>query len=108
MTPEEYWAAVELFAQLQDIAVDERQAALDAACEGNPALRAQVLRLLDADSHASGGSFLGRPAIEDAAQLASAEEVQYSVQGRCWETTFWASASERAEWASSTKLRTCA
>ena len=76
MTPEEYWPAVELFAQLQDMAVEERQAALDAACEGNPALRAQVLRLLDADSHASGGDFLGRPAIEDAARVVSAEEVQ--------------------------------
>jgi hypothetical protein len=42
MTPEEYWPAVELFAQLQDMAVEERQAALDAACEGNPALRAHA------------------------------------------------------------------
>jgi serine/threonine protein kinase len=31
MTPEDYWPAVELFAQLQDMAVEERQAALDAA-----------------------------------------------------------------------------
>src|SRR5579863_2560503 len=78
MTPEEYWPAVELFAQLQDMAVEERHAALDAACEGNPALRAQVLRLLDADSHASGGDFLGRPAIEDAARVVSAQAVQPS------------------------------
>src|SRR5258708_24235562 len=82
MTPEEYWPAVELFAQLQDMAVVERQAALDAACEGNPALRAQVLRLLDADSDASGGNFLGRAAIEDAARVVSAEEVQSPSPGR--------------------------
>ena len=74
MTPEEYWPAVELFAQLQDMAVEERQAALDAACDGNPALRAQVLRLLDADSRASGGSFLGRPAMEDAARKMARED----------------------------------
>src|SRR5580693_6712213 len=76
MTAEEYRRAGELFAQLQDMAVEELQAALDAACEGNPALRAQTLRLLDADSHANGGDFLERPAIEDAARLVSAGEVQ--------------------------------
>jgi len=75
MTAEEYRRAVELFAQLQDMAVEERQAALDAACVGNAALRAQTLRLLEADSHASGGDFLGRPAIEEEVQSPGAGTV---------------------------------
>ncbi len=69
MTSEDYRRAGLLFDQMRELPQEERAARLDSACAGNPELRAQVLRLLNADREAAGGSFLERRAIEDAAQL---------------------------------------
>jgi eukaryotic-like serine/threonine-protein kinase len=69
MTAEDYRRAGLLFDQLRELPEEQRTAALDAACAGNPELRAQVLRLLDADRDAAGGAFLERRAIDDAARL---------------------------------------
>jgi eukaryotic-like serine/threonine-protein kinase len=69
MTSEDHRRAGELFDQLRDLPETERTAALDAGCGGNSELRAQVLRLLEADRAAANGSFLERRAIEDAARL---------------------------------------
>lgn len=73
MTPEEYRRAGDLFDQFRDLPERDRGAAVDAACSGNSELRAQVMRLLDADREAAGGSFLERRAIEDAARLIAIE-----------------------------------
>ena len=69
MTAEDYRRAGILFDQLRELPDQERADALDAACAGNTELRAQVLRLLEADRDAASGSFLERRAIEDAARL---------------------------------------
>jgi serine/threonine protein kinase/tetratricopeptide (TPR) repeat protein len=55
----------------------ERQTYLDGACAGNPALRAQVEALLQADAQA--GSFLASPAVGRAAPLAREEQGQRGV-----------------------------
>jgi Tol biopolymer transport system component/predicted Ser/Thr protein kinase len=73
MTPADYRSAGDLFEQLRELPEGERAAALDAACAGNAELRAQVLRLLEADRDAAGGSFLERRAIEDAARLVASD-----------------------------------
>ena len=69
MTPEDYRRAGELFDKVSELADSEREAALDAGCAGNAALREEVVRLLDADRVAEAEAFLDRRAIEDAAQL---------------------------------------
>jgi eukaryotic-like serine/threonine-protein kinase len=69
MTPEIYREAGNIFARLRELPDNQRAAALDAACGANSELRAQVVRLLEADRDAAGGFFLERHAIEDAAQL---------------------------------------
>jgi hypothetical protein len=76
MSPTDYQRAGDLFDQLREVPETERAAMLDAACAGNAELRAQVLRLLDAD--AAGGTFLERHAIEDAARLLMAEPLKLS------------------------------
>ncbi len=49
------WSRVaDLFAEVQRLPRDERPALLDAACAGDPALRAEVQALLDADENAAG------------------------------------------------------
>jgi Tol biopolymer transport system component len=73
MTPDEYRQATNLFDQVRDLPESERASALDAGCAGNAALHAQVLRLLDADRAASGGKFLEKRAIDDAARRLAAE-----------------------------------
>ncbi|SPF48854.1 Serine/threonine protein kinase [Candidatus Sulfopaludibacter sp. SbA4] len=69
MTPEDYRRACILFDQLRELPDEERAAALDAACAGNAGLRTEVVRLLEADRDAAGGSFMKGPAIEEAARL---------------------------------------
>ena len=68
MTPETYRQAAELFDRLRELPEADMIPALEAACGGNVELREQVMRLIEADREA-GGSFLGRPALEDAARL---------------------------------------
>src|ERR1700683_3993062 len=68
MTPEIYRQAGELFDRLRELPQKERWAALDAACGGEAELRAQVIRLLEAD-RAAGHNFLEGRAVEDAARL---------------------------------------
>lgn len=69
MTPETYRQASELFIQFSRLPDGERSDALKAACAGDAELHEQVSRMLLADLEALGGSFMERPAIEDAAQL---------------------------------------
>ncbi len=69
MTPEIYRKAGEFFHQLREVPGREFGPALDACCAGNVELRAQVMRLIDADRNADGGNFLERLAVEDAARL---------------------------------------
>jgi hypothetical protein len=69
MTPEIYRKAGEIFHQLREIPEHEFGPALDACCAANVELRAQVLRLIDADRNAGSGNFLERRAVEDAARL---------------------------------------
>jgi hypothetical protein len=76
MTPEDYRQACNLFDQLRELPPNERAAALDAGCAGKPDLRADVLRLLQADSDADSGSFLQRRALDDAARLITAHSRQ--------------------------------
>jgi len=67
MTPEIYRQAGELFNRLRELPAEEQMPALEAACAGNAELRAQVLRLIEADRNA--GGFLEGRAVEDAARL---------------------------------------
>ena len=69
MTAEAYRQLGLLFDQLREVPDEELAAALDATCAGDAELRAEVLRLIEADRAAAQGSFLGRRAIEDAARL---------------------------------------
>ena len=69
MTPDEYRLAGDLFERLCALPESERAAALDLACAGNPGLRSQVERLLEADRGVEANSFLNRRAIDDAARL---------------------------------------
>jgi serine/threonine protein kinase len=73
MTPEIYRQAGELFDRLRELSDRELMPALDAACTGNAELRAQVMRLIEADRSAGSGSFLERRAVEDAARLLTPE-----------------------------------
>ena len=68
MTPEIYRQAGELFDRLRELPQKERWAALDAACGGEAELRAQVIRLIEAD-RAAGHNFLEGRAVEDAARM---------------------------------------
>jgi eukaryotic-like serine/threonine-protein kinase len=68
MSPETYRQAAGLFERLCELPDADLIPALEAACGGNAELREQVIRLIEADREA-GGSFLGRPAVEDAARL---------------------------------------
>ncbi len=72
MQADEYGQAVDLFDQLRELPESHWAAALEAACAGNPELRAQVARLLKADRKAAGAKFLENSAIEDAARLIAA------------------------------------
>ena len=71
MPPEDghpdYQRASDLFNELLDVPEAERDAALRSACGENAALRAEVVRLLDADR--SAGGFLDRGAMRDASLL---------------------------------------
>jgi serine/threonine protein kinase len=69
--PGDYQRASDLFNDLHDVADGELDAALDAACAGNAALRSRVLLLLHADRGAAG--FLERGgAMRDAALMLQA------------------------------------
>jgi serine/threonine protein kinase/Tol biopolymer transport system component len=81
MSPEDYRRASDLFDRLRDLPDGERAVALESACTGNAELRAQVVRLLDADREASSGSFLERRAIEDAARLLISETPELPAPG---------------------------
>ncbi|MGA2597615.1 MAG: protein kinase [Bryobacteraceae bacterium] len=81
MTPEDYKRAGDLFDRVRELPNNERAAALDSACSGNPVLRAQVVRLLEADRVAASGAFLERRAIDDAARLISAEGPRLPASG---------------------------
>src|SRR5580700_2398507 len=63
----DYERASDLFNQLLDVPDAELDAALDAQCQGNAALRSEVLRLLQADRAA--GGFLERGAMTDGALM---------------------------------------
>lgn len=81
MTSDDYRRAGLLFDQIRELLEEERVAALDAACEGNAELRAQVQHLLDSDRGAAGGAFLERHAIEDAAGLLASQALQLPSPG---------------------------
>lgn len=68
MTPEKYKLAGELFHRVRELPSQDRQSALDLACNGDTELRQQVMDLLEGDE-AAGASFMDRTAIEDAADL---------------------------------------
>ncbi len=68
MSSEIYRQASELFERLRLLRAGDLTPALEAACGGNAELRAQVIRLIEADRNA-GRSFLGGRAVEDAAML---------------------------------------
>ena len=68
MTPELHRRASDLF-ELRELPDAVRSAGLDSACAGNAELRAQVVRLLEADREAASGAFLQGHALEDAASL---------------------------------------
>jgi len=68
MTPQKYKLAAELFHRVREIPSQDRQSALDMACKGDTELLQQVLDLLESDE-AAGASFMGRTAIQDAADL---------------------------------------
>src|ERR1017187_3123183 len=69
MTPELYRQAGALFDRLRDLPDKDLRPTLDAACAGNAELRAQVMRLIEADRNAGSGGFLEGRAVEDAALL---------------------------------------
>src|SRR6201996_4116312 len=73
MTADAYRQLGLLFDQLRELPDHELPLALDARCGGHAELRAEVLRLIQADRAASQRSFLGRRAIEDAALLITPE-----------------------------------
>jgi serine/threonine protein kinase/tetratricopeptide (TPR) repeat protein len=73
MTPDDYRRLAVLFDQLREIPDADRSAALDAGFAGNAELRAEVLRLLEADRAAADGSFLEQRAIDDAARLLASD-----------------------------------
>ena len=68
MTPELYQRAGDLFHRLRILPKQERESALELACNGDSALRSEVWALLEADEDA-GDAFLQSPAFEDAANL---------------------------------------
>ena len=69
MTPEEYRRAGNLFEQIRDLDIGQREAALRSACHGNTMLQEEVVRLLEADRDADQHAFLTRRALQDAAEL---------------------------------------
>ena len=73
MTPELYRQAGALFDRLRDLPDKDLRPTLDAACAGNAELRAQVMRLIEADRNAGSGGFLEGRAVEDAALLLTRE-----------------------------------
>ena len=72
MSPDIYRRAGDLFHHLRELPESDRLTALEAACAGDAELRAQVLRLIEADQRAAEG-FLENRAIEDAARLLSTQ-----------------------------------
>lgn len=68
MTPGKYKLAIELFHQVRTVSKEDRDSALEQACEGDRELREQVRALLESDDSAS-DDFLQRPAWEDAPDL---------------------------------------
>jgi len=69
VTPDDSRRAWDLFEQVLELDEDQRAVVLDGACAGDPLLREEVIRLLEADHEAASDSFLVGRAIEDAAQL---------------------------------------
>jgi eukaryotic-like serine/threonine-protein kinase len=69
MTPEDYRLIGTLFGQLRELPESRYAAFLDATGLANNEIREEVLRLLEADHVASGDSFLGGRAVDDAAEL---------------------------------------
>ncbi len=63
----DYQRASDLFNELLDVPETDLDAALNAACGGNAALRSEVVRLLQADRDA--GGFLERGAMKDGALM---------------------------------------
>jgi dipeptidyl aminopeptidase/acylaminoacyl peptidase len=67
LSPEDYQRACDLFNELLEVPAGDREGKLDAACQGNAGVRAEVVRLLRAEQGA--GSFLHQSALSDAARL---------------------------------------
>lgn len=73
MSPETYRRAGELFDRLSELPHADALRELDAAASGDDELRFAVLRLMEGDRRADGGSFLAGRALEDAAALLTPE-----------------------------------
>jgi len=69
MTREQHKRAGDLFDRIRELPASERDAAIDEECGSDAELRARVMRLLRADQIAAGEEFLGRPVMEEAAQM---------------------------------------
>ncbi len=69
MTREQHKRAGDLFDRIRELPASERDAAIDEECGSDAELRARVMRLLRADRIAAGEEFLGRPVMEEAAQM---------------------------------------
>lgn len=81
MDPELYRRSGELFERLQALPADDAAQALETAAAADPALRAAVLRLLEADRRAEDGAFLAGRAIEDAAAVLRPEPSSMAPNG---------------------------
>lgn len=107
MTPDHHRRAVQLFEQFRELPEDERTAAIDAACAGDPELRARTVSLIEADREAANGSFLGRRAIEDAARLLDAHPCDLPSPGAVIGHYRLRARIGAEAWASCMKLRIC-
>jgi serine/threonine protein kinase len=67
MSPERYQQIKRLFARVADLPAAQRPAALDRLCAGDPALRAELERVLESD-HAA-GRFMEQPALAPMGRL---------------------------------------
>jgi eukaryotic-like serine/threonine-protein kinase len=81
MSPGDNRRATALFGRLRELPENEREAALDSACGGDAALRAQVLLLIEADRHAAVVSFPERHSMKDAPEVTSASRGQLPQPG---------------------------
>jgi len=68
MTPDTHKLAGDIFSQVIRLRAEHRQAFLDSACAANPDVRAEVLKLLEADEAAGKEEFLEQGGMEDAAR----------------------------------------